>query len=65
MNAHDPADDFADLLYPPETLAPPPAIWLLNDPAGVGRSEAADLERFHHLDAVLDTQPAKQPGNTR
>ncbi|KAF8334005.1 uncharacterized protein EI90DRAFT_3050622 [Cantharellus anzutake] len=62
LNPDDPADNFADLLYPPETLAPPPAIWLTNDPAGIGRSEVSDLERFHRLNAVLDTAPARRPG---
>lgn len=61
LQAPDPADDVADLLYPPELLAPDPMIWLTNDPAGVGRSEAADLERYHRLPAVLSLNPTPNP----
>ena len=61
LQAPDPADDVADLLYPPELLAPDPIIWLINDRAGVGRSEAADLERYHHLQTVLSLAPSSGP----
>lgn len=61
LEAPDPADEVADLLYPPELLAPDPVIWLTNDSAGVGRSEAADLERYHHLPAVLSLAPTPIP----
>ncbi|KAF8321602.1 hypothetical protein DL93DRAFT_2072348 [Clavulina sp. PMI_390] len=61
LQAPDPADEVADLLYPPELLAPDPMIWLTNDIAGVGRAEAADLERYHNLPTVVSLNPAPQP----
>jgi hypothetical protein len=55
IDAPDPAEEAAGLLYPPELLAPDPVIWLVNDAAGIGQSEATDLQRYHHLDVVLDS----------
>jgi len=54
LSIADPADETAGLLYPPELLAPVPLIWLPNDPAGIARSEAYDLHRYHGLEATLD-----------
>lgn len=50
----DHAEDMAGILYAPELIAPPPIIWLPNDSAGVARSEAYDLEKYHGLRATLD-----------
>ncbi|KAF8347052.1 hypothetical protein F5887DRAFT_1178097 [Amanita rubescens] len=47
-------DDMAGVLYAPELIAPPPMIWLPNDSAGVARSEAADLRKYHDLHATID-----------
>ncbi|KAK2461512.1 hypothetical protein APHAL10511_005975 [Amanita phalloides] len=55
------ADDMAGVLYAPELIAPPPIIWLPNDSAGVARSEAADLRKYHGLQATIDVREA----NTR
>ncbi|KAF7979445.1 hypothetical protein HWV62_42598 [Athelia sp. TMB] len=52
----DHAEDMAGILYAPELIAPPPIIWLPNDNAGVARSEAYDIERYHGLRATLDVR---------
>ncbi|CCL98103.1 uncharacterized protein FIBRA_00097 [Fibroporia radiculosa] len=52
----DHAEEMAGILYAPELLAPPPVIWLPNDTGGIGRSEAYDLERYHHLRVTLDVR---------
>jgi len=57
LSTADPADETAGLLYPPELLAPIPLIWLPNDAAGIARSEAYDLHRYHGLEATLDVVP--------
>ena len=46
----------AGILYAPELVAPPPTIWLPNDAAGVARSEAVDLQKYHGLRATLDVR---------
>jgi hypothetical protein len=46
----------AGILYAPELIAPPPIIWLPNDSAGVARSEAIDLEKYHDLQGTLDVR---------
>jgi hypothetical protein len=46
----------AAILYAPELIAPPPTIWLPNDTAGVARSEAYDLEKYHGLRVTLDVR---------
>lgn len=51
---NDRAEETAGLLYPPELLAPVPMIWLPNDHAGIARSEAIDLQRYHGLETTLD-----------
>jgi len=50
----DRAEETAGMMYPPELLAPTPIVWLLDDPNGVGRSEAYDLQRYHGLEVTLD-----------
>ncbi|KAF4604854.1 hypothetical protein EYR40_003636 [Pleurotus pulmonarius] len=45
----DHAEEMASILYAPELIAPPPIIWLPNDSAGVARSEAVDLQKYHDL----------------
>lgn len=50
------ADDMAGLLYAPELIAPSPIIWLPNDSAGVARSEAVDLQKYHNLQVTLDVR---------
>lgn len=52
----DHAEEMSSILYPPEMTAPPPVIWLPNDSAGVARSEAYDLQQYHHLATVLDVR---------
>ncbi|KAG6842425.1 hypothetical protein C0991_007555 [Blastosporella zonata] len=52
----DHAEDMAGILYAPELIAPPPIIWLPNDSAGVARSEAIDLQRYHDLTVTLDVR---------
>ena len=44
------------ILYAPELIAPPPIIWLPNDSAGIARSEAYDLQRYHNLRTTLDVR---------
>ncbi|PPQ64239.1 hypothetical protein CVT24_008642 [Panaeolus cyanescens] len=52
----DHAEDMAGILYAPELIAPPPIIWLPNDSAGVARSEAIDLQKYHDLEVTLDVR---------
>nr|GAT60500.1 predicted protein [Mycena chlorophos] len=52
----DHAREMASILYAPELIAPPPIIWLPNDSAGVARSEAIDLQRYHDLQVTLDVR---------
>jgi len=52
----DHAEDMAGILYAPELIAPPPIIWLPNDSAGVARSEAYDLQKYHDLQVTLDVR---------
>ncbi|RXW19335.1 hypothetical protein EST38_g6518 [Candolleomyces aberdarensis] len=52
----DHAEDMAGILYAPELIAPPPIIWLPNDSAGVARSEAIDLQKYHDLQVTLDVR---------
>ncbi|KAF7307698.1 MPN domain-containing protein [Mycena kentingensis (nom. inval.)] len=52
----DHAQEMASILYAPELIAPPPIIWLPNDSAGVARSEAVDLQRYHDLQVTLDVR---------
>ena len=50
------ADDMAGVLYTPELIAPSPIIWLPNDSAGIARSEAADLRKYHDLRTTIDVR---------
>ena len=50
----DHAEEMSGILYAPELIAPPPIIWLPNDSAGVARSEAVDLQKYHDLQVTLD-----------
>jgi hypothetical protein len=52
----DHAEEMAGILYAPELVAPTPIIWLPNDSAGVARSEALDLRKYHHLQVTLDVR---------
>ncbi|KAJ7597412.1 hypothetical protein C8J56DRAFT_920009 [Mycena floridula] len=47
------------ILYAPELIAPPPVIWLPNDSAGVARSEAVDLSKYHDLSATISYRGPK------
>ena len=58
----DHAEEMAGILYPPELIAPPPIIWLPNDAAGVARSEAVDLQKYHDLQVTLDIGGAGSGG---
>ncbi|KAK7029822.1 MPN domain-containing protein [Favolaschia claudopus] len=51
-----PPATMASILYAPELIAPPPIIWLPNDSAGVARSEAVDLQKYHNLKVTLDVR---------
>ena len=53
------------MLYAPALVAPPPAIWLPDDTAGVARGEAFDLERYHGLRAVLDVRSVQDKSARR
>jgi len=46
----------ASILYAPELIAPAPIIWLPNDTAGVAKSEAVDLQKYHDLQVTLDVR---------
>ncbi|KAM6498584.1 hypothetical protein JOM56_006532 [Amanita muscaria] len=59
------ADDMAGVLYAPELIAPQPIIWLPNDPAGVARSEAAELRKYHDLHATIDVCETKASNRKR
>ncbi|OJA12346.1 hypothetical protein AZE42_02784 [Rhizopogon vesiculosus] len=50
----DHAEDISSILYAPELLAPQPIIWLPNDTAGVAKTEAIDLRRYHDIEVTLD-----------
>ncbi|KAF9486350.1 hypothetical protein BDN70DRAFT_902505 [Pholiota conissans] len=52
----DHAEDMAGIMYAPELIAPHPIIWLPNDSAGVARSEAVDLQKYHDLQVTLDVR---------
>ncbi|KAJ3721861.1 hypothetical protein C8R42DRAFT_709961 [Lentinula raphanica] len=56
----DHAEEMASILYAPELIAPPPIIWLPNDSAGVARSEAVDLQKYHDLVVTLDVRTRDQ-----
>lgn len=56
LSFSDHEEDTAGLLYAPELIAPPPIIWLPNDSAGVARSEAVDLQKYHDLRVTLDVR---------
>lgn len=64
----DHAEDMAGILYAPELIAPPPIIWLPRDAAGVARSEAVDLQKYHDLHVTLDVRTSDdvlyRPGRT-
>ncbi|KZT30913.1 hypothetical protein NEOLEDRAFT_1053480 [Neolentinus lepideus HHB14362 ss-1] len=52
----DHAQEMSGVLYAPELLAPDPIIWLPNDSSGIARSEARDLDKYHHLQVTLDVR---------
>ena len=55
----------AGILYAPELIAPAPTIWLPNDAAGIARSEAYDLSRYHGLKTTLDVRSYDEAGVRR
>ncbi|KAL5519004.1 hypothetical protein ACEPAH_687 [Sanghuangporus vaninii] len=61
----DHAEEMAGILYAPELIAPLPTIWLPNDTAGIARSEAYDLSRYHGLRTVLDVRSVDDVTNPR
>ncbi|KIM47616.1 hypothetical protein M413DRAFT_439287 [Hebeloma cylindrosporum] len=61
----DHAEEMAGILYAPELIAPPPIIWLPNDSAGVARSEAVDLQKYHDLQVTLDVRATEDVMPTR
>ena len=61
----DHADEMAGILYAPELLAPPPIIWLPNDSAGIAKSEAYDLQRYHGLKATIDVRSQDDASSKR
>lgn len=50
----DHAEEMSGIMYAPELLAPPPIIWLPNDTAGVAKTEAIDLRKYHDIHVALD-----------
>ncbi|KIK96554.1 hypothetical protein PAXRUDRAFT_138207 [Paxillus rubicundulus Ve08.2h10] len=52
----DHAEEMTGILYAPELLAPQPIVWLPNDSAGVARSEAEDLQKYHDIHVTLDVR---------
>lgn len=50
----DHAEEMSAIMYAPELLAPPPIIWLPNDTAGVAKTEAIDLRKYHDIHVTLD-----------
>jgi hypothetical protein len=50
----DHAEEMSAIMYAPELLAPPPIIWLPNDTAGVAKTEAIDLRKYHDIHVALD-----------
>jgi len=58
LSIHNTVDEMSGILYAPELVQQPPTIWLPNDHAGVARAEAADLEKYHEMHAIL-TQVAE------
>ncbi|KAH8120259.1 hypothetical protein DFH11DRAFT_1559146 [Phellopilus nigrolimitatus] len=52
----DHAEEMAGILYAPELIAPSPIIWLPSDSAGIARSEAYDLQRYHNLKTTIDVR---------
>ncbi|KAF9245897.1 hypothetical protein BU15DRAFT_40651 [Melanogaster broomeanus] len=52
----DHAEEMSGIFYAPELLAPQPIIWLPNDSAGVARSQAEDLEKYHEIHVTLDVR---------
>ncbi|KAF8167474.1 hypothetical protein B0H34DRAFT_18533 [Crassisporium funariophilum] len=61
----DHAEDMAGIMYAPELIAPPPIIWLPNDSAGVARSEAIDLQKYHDLAVTLDVRAQEDVNHRR
>ncbi|KIJ21976.1 hypothetical protein PAXINDRAFT_63506 [Paxillus involutus ATCC 200175] len=52
----DHAEEMTGIFYAPELLAPQPIVWLPNDSAGVARSEAEDLQKYHDIHVTLDVR---------
>lgn len=50
----DHAEELSAIMYAPELLAPAPIIWLPNDTAGVAKTEAIDLRKYHDIQVTLD-----------
>ncbi|KAG2358227.1 hypothetical protein BDR07DRAFT_1418255 [Suillus spraguei] len=50
----DHAEEMSGIMYAPELLAPAPIIWLPNDTAGVAKTEAIDLRKYHDIHVALD-----------
>ena len=61
----DHAEEMAGILYAPELIAPAPTIWLPNDSAGIAKSEAYDLTRYHGLKTTLDVRSYDEAGVRR
>lgn len=57
---YDPTESIRGLVYPSAMLAPVPVVWLPNDQSGVATSEAADLESYHGLMAIVDPEEPEQ-----
>ncbi|EJD04016.1 uncharacterized protein FOMMEDRAFT_106418 [Fomitiporia mediterranea MF3/22] len=61
----DHAEEMAGILYASELIAPAPTIWLPNDSAGIARSEAYDLSRYHGLRTTIDVRSHDDVVNPR
>jgi len=65
LSFEDRAKETAGMLYSPEMLAEPPAVWLPNDENGIAMAEAYDLQQYHDLDVVLDARKYEGPTRVR
>lgn len=61
----DHAEEMSGILYAPELIVPSPTIWLPNDAAGIARSEAYDLSRYHGLRTTIDVRSVDDVPNPR
>jgi hypothetical protein len=54
---HDPTETNKGMIYPPEMLQPPVIVWLPYTRGQEAEGEAAELEGFRGLVAIVDPAP--------